>query len=229
MANNFSKDNIELLIPWYLNGTLEEEENKKVEEYLEQDRTSKDEVILLNLIKSAVIKTDETISQEISPQFLKMEESIIQRIDSTPKVKIAPKIKVDKSLFDKLSSFFESVRFPAMNLVPIAALLLIQFAIIAGLIAKLYFEKPDQYTTLSGTESVETIGRKIMVAFDNSATEKEIRDIILDINAKIISGPNRSGIYIIEVRDPENKAAVENIIKKLRSKKEIIKLAEEAY
>lgn len=223
MANNFSKDDIELLIPWYLNGTLEEEQNKKVEEYLEQDRAFKDEVILLNLIKSAVIKTDEIISQEISPQFAKMQESIIQRIDSTSK------IKVDKPLLDKLSSFFESFRFPAMNLVPIAALLLIQFAIIVGLIAKLYFEKPDQYTTLSGTESVETIGQKFMVAFDNSATEKEIRDIILDINAKIISGPNRSGIYIIEVKDPENKAAVEDIIKKLRSKKEIIKLAEEAY
>ena len=227
MTNNFSKNDIELLIPWYLNETLEEEEKRKVEKYLEQNPASKDEIIVFNLIKSAVTKTDSIISEEISSKFMKMEESIMERISSTSKVKIAPKAKEDKSL-DTLSNFLE-FRFQPMNPLPLAALLLIQFAIIIGLATKLYIEKPDKYTTLSGTESGETIVPKIMIAFNENATEKQIRDTILDINAKIISGPNTSGIYILGIRDHKNKTTVENILKKLRTKKEIIKLAEEAY
>ena len=88
MTNNFSKNDIELLIPWYLNETLEEEEKRKVEKYLEQNPASKDEIIVFNLIKSAVTKTDSIISEEISSKFMKMEESIMERISSTSKVNL---------------------------------------------------------------------------------------------------------------------------------------------
>ena len=226
---NLTKEEIKLLIPWYLNGTLNDEENKIVEEYLGNNPSSKEEIGIYNLIKSSVNKADKILEQESSPQFAMMEEAIMQRIDSAAKTETVFSREPKETLTDKISAFFQSFTLPAMNPVPIAALLLIQFALIAGLIAKLYFEEPNQYTILSGEETVETQGIKIMVVFENSATEKEIRDILLDINAKIVDGPKANGIYILSVGNEENTIKAESIIKELKSKKEIIKLVEEAY
>ena len=229
MTDKIEENDIRLLIPWYLNGSLSEEENKKVEEFLTEHPSSNEEIETYNLIRSAVGKADEMIAEEASPQFAAMEESIMQRIDSPSELSHSVETEAKESIMDKISRLLPSFTFPAMNPVPIAAILLIQFALIIGLITKLYFEEADQYTTLSGSESVEITGPKIIVAFENTASEKDIRDILLDINAKIIDGPKANGIYILAIDDSGNNVVVENVIEKLRSKKNVVKLAEEAY
>ena len=229
MTEKIADNDIRLLIPWYLNGTLSEEENKKVEEFLAGTPSSNEEIETYNLIRSAVIRADEVVGEEITTQFAEMEQSIMQRIDSASESKELREEAVKDSFMDKIGQFLQTFTLPAMNPVPIAAVLVIQFALIVGLVSKLYFEEPDKYTTLSGSGTVEISGPKILVAFEDTATEKEIRDILFNIDATIIDGPKANGVYILAIDDPENKIIVEKVIENLRTKRGIVKIAEEAY
>jgi len=57
-----SHEEVALLLPWYLNGTLEPKEHRKVENYLAVCSECRLEMEELKIIQSAVIESNETIS-----------------------------------------------------------------------------------------------------------------------------------------------------------------------
>ena len=55
MAENGTRDeSLDLLLPWYVNGTLGAEERRQVEAYLERSRHARDEVDLLRALRQQV-------------------------------------------------------------------------------------------------------------------------------------------------------------------------------
>jgi len=69
-------------------------------------------------------------------------------------------------------------------------------------------------------------GKKLNIIFQDGATHKQIRELLLGLNAGIFSGPTDIGLYTIEVDVDDAKA--EKILMQLRTN-DIVMLAEPAY
>ena len=84
-----------------------------------------------------------------------------------------------------------------------------------------------EYRTLSApsiTETEET-SKTIHVVFKEDASEAEIRNLLLQMNARIIDGPCSSGLYIIRIPSQER---LDDVLNTLRKNK-IVVMAERAY
>jgi hypothetical protein len=65
------------------------------------------------------------------------------------------------------------------------------------------------------------------VRFNESITEAQLRQLLRDINGKIVDGPSSLGIYTVQVPiAPEKTAEVERLMEALRSKQQWISYVE---
>jgi hypothetical protein len=229
MSNGkLSHEDINLLLPWYLNGTLEGDELDTVKRHISQCAPCAREVEELNLIRSAIAESNEKLNEMLSVPVGDMERNIMDRIsvfeNSRETKTAAPRPYERESLWSKVAGFFD--RFTVLSTVPAGAIALIvlQFALIVGLAAKLSFEKPEGYEVLSGVTKTDGKGPIIFVAFQESATEKEIRETLGQIGGRIVDGPKEGGLYIVDLPDKlKPGVTVDTVIEGLKSKPGVIK------
>ncbi len=198
----YNKDFEELkyLIPLYVKGLLSDSERQKFEEALIGYPELRAEVEIWEKLNNAYEEIDRslpTLSGQIYSKIAK---------------KIIPPKRI--SLFDR---FILSRR---RSLAFIAA----QFLIIITLGLYIITLKTE-YQTLSIPSVTTDKSVKINIVFQEKASEAEIRRLLLQTNGKIINGPYRSGLYVIEVSDEKGIENVLNILKKDR----IVVMAEKVY
>ncbi|GJM15777.1 MAG: hypothetical protein DHS20C13_11040 [Thermodesulfobacteriota bacterium] len=225
---NISHEEINLLLPWYLNGTLESEEKEIVKKHLSDCSLCHMEIEELKMLRSTVLEANEAQNEMLSVPVEKMEMNVMDRIDSfeesiEQKTQRVPIDDTD-SIWSKVQGFFDGIALPSLSPVGMAALFVIQFAIILGLAGTLFFTEPE-YEVLSGNTQTEVIsGPTIMLSFKDSATEKEIREILREIDGRIIDGPKAGGLYIVELpEEMTNEKIMENVIDDLSSNTKVIK------
>ena len=224
-----SHEEVALLLPWYLNGTLEPKEHREVESHLAVCSECRLEMEGLKMIQSAIVESNETISVPA----LEL-DSVMDRIEAYEanyEAKRKPSLGI--SWWRKIQELIPSISLPSLSPVPVAAaaLIIIQFAVIAGLVGKFYFEKPSIFKVLSGPEeAIQSSGSRILVAFQEGASEKEIRETLLQIGGKIVDGPKAQGLYVVEISmAPKSEKSLDKVLEELRAKTGVIKLAEPAY
>ncbi len=99
-----------------------------------------------------------------------------------------------------------------------------QFLVIIGLLLYI-FNLKYEYKTLSTTEIRAETPYGINVVFKENVKEKEIRELIRKIDGRIIDGPSKTGLYVIGIKDREQKDRVLDILRK----SDIVLLAKPAY
>lgn len=223
-----SHEDINLLLPWYLNGTLESRESTEVENHLADCSSCAGEISNLRFIKSVIAESNERLNEMLPVPAEDMERSLMDRIDAfeVPRETKAALSRTDDqvSLWSKIMGFFEGLS--ALTSIPAGAiaLLVLQFALIVGLAAKLYFEKPEGYEVLSGITQTDGKGPIIFVSFRSTATEKEIRETLGRIGGRIVDGPKEGGLYIVDLPDePKPGTTVDTVIEELKARPDVIK------
>jgi hypothetical protein len=86
-----------------------------------------------------------------------------------------------------------------------------------------------KYETLSGPNP-ERVGPsvRLSVGFRERATEKEIRELLNEINATIVRGPSPQGLYVIALpvaRDEDRERVAAGALNQLRARPKIILFA----
>jgi len=69
---------------------------------------------------------------------------------------------------------------------------------------------------------------RLNVAFQESATEREIRELLNDISAHIISGPSRQRIYVIALpaaQGPERQRIIAEALTRLHARPRVVLFA----
>lgn len=159
------------LLPWYINDTLDEDENRMVAEALEKNDDLKKEYELLKSI-SAVMKTEEIQTPgEIGLARLKRSmkastqssHQTMQKSNATTRWKFAA--------------------------IAASLLLIIQVSFTLN-----QTSDQDYYQPLGSENKLQDT---IVVTFSPIATEQQIREILLASHAKIVDGPSAAGIYRI--------------------------------
>jgi len=202
MAQNGTKDrDLDLLLPWYVNGTLNAEEQKQVEAYLERSSHARDEVELLRALRQQV--KDEKIENspgELGLQRLKRE---IKQEQAESGDRMAGKTLT-------VASFWR----------PLAIAACLAVVIQAGIMVGLPGGDGDVKIAVGPSAPAE-----IQVTFAPDATEQDIREVLQSAGASIAEGPTALGVYGLRLESDDD-AAIEEALATLRASGDVVTFAE---
>ena len=175
---------VDEMLPWFVNGTLEGEDLAAVEQHVRECARCRREVDLLQQLQ-AVCTIDEP-APDATPSYGRLHERIAGR-------------RRLGTLRDRARELFRPwQRAPAWAKWAIAA----QFAGIAMLAVKVAMpvsESAGLYQTLGAPAAHAARGGTVAVVFVPEATESELRRIVQAAGARIVDGPTESNAYVLEV------------------------------
>jgi len=218
-----------LLLPWYINKTLNSSESKLVESHLKVCLTCKRELVTLQKFSSA-IKTEDSIKTN-GANFTKL----IDRINGTT-VNVAN---------DSLNSSMKGWQHQSLPIarqrdsralkkrysLPKPALAMTA-ALMLSLIIPRFFIKDNSLTndfhTLSNAEIPVINQNTIRVIFLNDTDKLKVHNLLATVNGYITSGPSAQGEYSIAIKNKLTSKNVQRILTELKKNTNVV-FAEPAY
>jgi len=201
-------EGMDLLLPWYLNRTLEKTEHEAVKKHLRSCSICKDEFAAIKREQKLYQSTAEEVS--VPQTFPHLMEEIEKR---------------ERTIWQRVASFIPRPQ-PALA----ATLIATQFIVIAGLVGLLALNPwgagEMMYRTLSGPQAVEGKGPRLSILFQDGVQEKTAREVILEINGTIVRGPSPMGVYTVELRSDMSPEELQGVIASLRQKRNVIRFVE---
>ncbi|MDF2954135.1 MAG: hypothetical protein OD816_001380 [Thermodesulfobacterium sp.] len=207
MFSKGSKNKIEelkSLLPLYLNKSLENSKKEDIERAIKENMEIQKEIAEWEKIKEAY----ELIAAEIPKPSERVYSQIVRNIKNN---------KEKTGIFLHL---LQLLRTPGFSF----AIIVFQFFVILFLLFHIWLSK-EEYHTLSTPLFINKNNIvKVKVIFKEEAKEKEIRNLLLSTDAKIIYGPSPSGLYVISI----NKNKVSKTLKIFKNS-HIVDFVEKAY
>ncbi|MCW8884784.1 MAG: hypothetical protein OQK12_05945 [Motiliproteus sp.] len=193
-----SDRNLEELLPWYANGTLEESERKQVEAWLEDNPEAQLQLAEIEFL-------NETVS-EVGEQEAVMREDLfddlLERIE-TEETQAANELQRDQapSMMERLQNWFNETFQWGMTPQFAKVAVVSQFAVVMALGAVLIMPTADEgYEVLSGGDPVVVdAGIQLDIGVKPDLTIGQFQALLKAQQAMIVSGPNSLGIYRISL------------------------------
>jgi hypothetical protein len=207
-----------LLLPWYVNGTLEPDERELVETHLRECGECAAEREDLRQMKAAVVQA---IEDEPVPSLPPLPR-IRAQIEEEKEARLSWWARFDSGL----TSLLQRRPVPVL----IAALVVVQFAVLAGLAGVLYFDhRRAGVDPMIGPGVLERgiPAPRIQIAFQATASEQGIRELLHQIHGRIVDGPSAKGVYRVEViLSSENAGELDGLLRSLRARTDLVRFAE---
>lgn len=228
----YSHEDSSLLLPWYINKSLNNDEIKLVESHLKVCIICKRELAILQKVASA-IKTDKTDypNKSSTENFTKLINRIHNTTYSAANDSLNSPIKenhhqvlptanqVDSRVRTKL------YRLPKTALGMAAALML-------SLIIPRFFVNDNSlindYHTLSSAEIPVINQNTVRVIFLNDTDKLEINKLLATVNGQITSGPSGQGEYSVAIKNKLTPENAQGILAELKKNTNVL-FAEPAY
>jgi anti-sigma factor RsiW len=190
------------ILPWYVNGTLEDHEHEFVARHILRCQTCAVEVVRCQSIATAV-RSGEEAARTPSPEHL---ARLMERIDrgsmsAAPerwRIRVREWIEKIQLAFQETPSLFRwALASETAAIILLAAAIILQASVAPSLL----------YRTLSDTGSgVEPDRVHLQVIFANDITEREIRTLLSSIGATIVAGPTPMAVYTVALTADDREA-----------------------
>ncbi len=210
------REEIEMLLPWYVTGRLDAKDRARVEGYLARDPGMRRQLELIREEQAEAIGANETLRTPSAGALDRLMASLPARQPG-----LAQRI-MGSRLYEAVAEFFAAPTARGVRLaaVAVAALLLVQAAVIATLIVR--DDSGGTYQTASGQETGE--GISLLVTFTDEARAPAIAALLRDLDATVVDGPKPGGLYKIRVRTADrSEAASLAIQRRLTDRRDVIK------
>ena len=195
MTEPLNKQDIELLLPFYVNETLDSQETKQVEDALVNHSDLQEELVYLQSLKTQICQQAHGNSPgELGLKRLEKELQNSQHLNN------------NKQQLESLSRIKDRWKYGAM-----AACLMLVVLTITDM------ETNNIYQAAGGKVTTQHNGIIASVTFSPNVTEQEIRKLLLDAHVFIIDGPSAIGVYRLVVVEGGS-----HTIKKLAAQVELI-------
>lgn len=193
-----SDQELRVLLPWYVNGTLDPSTRNEVELRLHRSPDWRSEVLWLTLLRSQIRDLTQV---ECSPRATDAGlDTVMALIQGEASGRIIP---MRKSTW----AWVGAARKLPLSLGIAAALVLSQAVIIGAL---LNTPAPDALTPMSGSGPLAG-GHMLQITFKPLATEGEIRALLSGVQGEIVAGPGALGVYTVRVPDQQGQQALQRL------------------
>jgi len=210
------REEIEMLLPWYVAGTLDETDRDRVERYLAHHPEVRHQLDLIREERHQTIILNEALP--VAPA-----GGLERLLGSLPARRIAlPQWLSESEGWRALTLLFSqsaprTVRFAAYAA---AVLLLAQGVAITAFILK---SNEGTYETAAGGEGAQ--GLAFFIAFTDAAPSAAVTAWLQDLDARIVDGPKPGGIYRIEVRTSDRSPSAEEALRRrLAERRDLVRL-----
>ncbi len=182
------------LLPWYVNGTLKEDERKTVDQHLKTCELCRKEAERCSQIAATVRHADATPASSASDQFARL----MAEVDTLTELEPAEG-RGGHRLLTGLSNLIDRMS-PGVRwtLAAQGALILV----LSGVLIWQVLPAPEPaYRTLSGTGAPQTQAvMRMRLMFAADTLESQIRTLLLELDGRIVNGPSPIGAYTVEFR-----------------------------
>lgn len=219
-AKNLSeREEIEMLLPWFVTDQLDDADTKRVATYLGQHP---DMSMQLELIRDEMDISINEVEKLGSPKAGHLGQ-LMDKVKTTNQASANPAAGIIKGIAD----WFGKLQPRQLGFAAMAALLVIVAqGLTIGNMMRSGENKDASYETASGPTS-KTAARardlKLLVTFNPDARASEVEKFLVDVNGSIVSGPKAGGLYEIMIHSmPLNKKAAQGIVDDVKKRRDII-------
>lgn len=183
------REEIEMLLPWYVTGKLDPADRARVEAWLAREPAMARQLELIREEQQASVVANEAVAvpERIRPQ------NVANRAVSDT----ASPVSWLSGIAGAIGDFFRqptagAVRWAAAA---VAAIILAQAVVIGSNV----WSPTPGYETASGPKSTAQDGLIVLVTFKETATIQDITKALAAIDAAIIDGPRAGGLYRVRL------------------------------
>jgi anti-sigma factor RsiW len=194
---------LQSMLPWYVNGTLDERDRAEVHAHLQHCSDCQAEVELHACIVARVRE-----GRDVHPAPVGSLNVLMERIEAH---EASPSRHLGRWFRERLEGR------------PMECAVMAQAATILLLVLMLAWlgtrpEPPAEYRTL-GTPAVmqSERGPQLLLELHRSLTAAEVQRLLQQIGGQIVHGPSAQGAYIVELGDAEDSRTVSEIVAWLRA------------
>jgi hypothetical protein len=219
----------EILLPWYINGSLREDETHLVNNHLRVCLTCRKELVGQQLLAKSLQRTP-LIEVSSMPAFERLKSRIVAYENQTTERQKSEVLRSKKSPaifgFSWFDSFLNSMSERSLT-VAFASLLLIFILPFAA--HEMQQTTVQQFHTVANAGSLDQFTKNdIHVIFVDQPTDQQIEALLKPLHVYIVEGPTASKVYTIRMNNPEqSEQLLAAAIQSLRANK-LVALAEPA-
>ena len=169
------------LLPWFANGTLDSAERAGVERHLRECIACRHELESLRTLRAVYVEDD---SDPALTQSLARLQARIDQMEAGPSA--AGLMRILATQWKETRSWLRGA-------------VIAQFVALALLASAMLLPTPRYYHTLGAPAAPARERAAVVVVFDATRPEREIRDLLLRLHARITDGPSPEGAYTLEV------------------------------
>ena len=194
-------DEVEALLPWFVNGTLEADERARVLHHLDECALCRNEVEALEEFRAEY-------AIDAPPRDSK---AAFARLAATLGAVPPWHVRARRALRAAWQARWHSLARSSLRWLPwAAASQLVLIGTIGVLLVLLADgERALPYRTLSVPEAAPAPAGSVVVRFDPQTSEDELRRIVRAANARIVDGPTAADAYVLEVPNGDPATAVQ--------------------
>ena len=211
------------LLPWYLNGTLQQPEHQQVATHLAQCsrcRTELEELAgLRQQVREVCVSEASVPARAFQATMAHVNQRTSSATASTPHRASPMEDSTPISWLSSLDDFFRSLFQPQWVPTLAAALIVAQLGLLYWNLGRP--AGPEQITT----RTVAPATARIRVLFKDGVTEQQVRSTVQEIRGRIVDGPAPDGAYVVEVPALDQTTS-HTKVEALRAKSDIVRIAE---
>jgi hypothetical protein len=208
------REEIEMLLPWYVTGKLDPSDRAKVEAYL---AAHPDVARQLDLVRAERRETA-AANEALGWPSTGAAERLMAALPAARPGWSA--LRALRGSLQQMGDLFTAPTASAVRWAAFAAAVLIAVQTVA--IATLVSQRPGTYEAASGPQAGDGIA--LLVAFTDDAKATAISQLLTDFDASIVDGPKAGGLYKIRLRtDDRSQPAREALVRKLVERRDVIR------
>jgi hypothetical protein len=173
------------LLPWFVNGTLEQAERVLVEQHVQGCAACRRERDWLQRLSGAYAQSELAVDGELA--FRRLERQLLAR-DVRVRAGGSPRMRMRTG---RLRGLFTA------NAPWLKFALAMQIGVIVALAWAFAVREPPRFHVLGATPM--RAGSNIIVVFDPATRESELRRILREVGARVVDGPTAANGYVLDV------------------------------
>ncbi len=213
-------EELELLLPWYVNGTLDAVSRQRIDEAMAHDGRLRRALALAREDQQAVVESHELIAPPSAAPL----DRIMAEVAATGRAK---QHALKLSLAEAFKGFLVSLSPRAFAAATLAVALVIALQAAAIGVIGIKGPGPELASVDPGGQAENTA--RFIVGFAPGATAQEITALLEGAGLKIVSGPAGGGLYVVEAALSEATGPRgEKVLQQLQIKNDIINFSASA-